>query len=111
MINSVRYKPEVGTVNLQGVANGSIAEMKMQPGVKEFDYTEDYIYNGKIPGFAQKGTFIKEKVKVEFVNTGFLNGHVLYQIMVVYRIDDKVAQKVADRVTKSIKIEPTNDPM
>lgn len=105
MINSIRYKPEVGVLNLQGAANGSVAELKMQPGVSDFHYSEDYMYKDDIPGFSQKGTFIKDKVQMEFVNTCFANGLVFYQIMVGYKSDDSVAKQAAERVMKSIKIE------
>lgn len=104
MINCIRYKPEAGMLNLQGAANGSIAEMKMQQGVSDFDYSENYIYIDDIPGFMQKGTFKKDKIQMEFINSGFANGLVFYQIMVGYISDDIVAKQIAERVIKSIKI-------
>jgi len=104
MINSVRYKPQVGTFDLQGAANGTVAEMKMQPGVSDFEYTEDYAYKEEIPGFFQKGTFIQGKVKMGFINSGFSKGLVFYQITVGYRDDDKIARQIAERVIASIKI-------
>ncbi len=94
MINSVRYKPQVGTFDLQGAANGTVAEMKMQPGVSDFEYTEDYAYKEDIPGFFQKGTFINDKVKMGFINAGFNKGLVFYQIMVGFRDDDKMQGKL-----------------
>lgn len=105
MINCIRYKPEVGTLNLQGAANGSVSEMKMQSGVTDFDYTEDYIFKGDIPGFIQNGTYIQDKVEIAFINTGYVRGIVMYQIFVGYKSDDEVAKQIAERVIASIKIE------
>jgi hypothetical protein len=105
MINSVRYKPEIGSVNLEGAANGSIAEMKMQPGVSAFTYSEDLFSKNDIPGFIQKGSYSKEGNIIEFINTGFANGLILYQVMVAYNPDDKDMKAMALRVIESIEID------
>lgn len=104
MINSIKYNPTVGQTNLQGAANGSINEMKMQKGVTDFDYTEDYIYKKEIPGFIQKGTFIHNGIGVEFINTGFAKGLILWQVWVGYQTDDEVGRTAAKRVIESIEI-------
>jgi hypothetical protein len=103
-INSVKYNPIIGEANLQGAANGSVNEMKMQKGVTDFDYSEDYIFNNSIPGFIQKGTFKHKGIGVEFVNTGFLKGLVFYQVNIIYQDDDEVGRTAAKRVIDSIKI-------
>jgi len=38
MINSIKYTPQVGQTSLQGAANDSINEMKLQNGVSNFKY-------------------------------------------------------------------------
>lgn len=105
MINNVRYKPEIGSVNLEGAANGSIAEMKMQPGVSGFTYTEDPFSKNDMPGFIQKGSYNKDGDLVEFINTGFANGLVLYQVMVAYNPDNNDMKAMALRIIESIVIE------
>jgi hypothetical protein len=110
MINSVRYKPEVGSVSLQGAANGSVSEMKMQPGVTAFNYTEDPFLKNDIPGFLQKGTFKKDGVDVEFINTGFAEGMIFYQVLVAWQADDKNGKVAAQRVIESIEIDNGKTP-
>jgi hypothetical protein len=105
MINCVRYKPEIGAVNLQGAANGSIAEMKTQSGVTNFTYTEDPFTKNDLPGFIQKGSYNKDGTGVEFINTGFANGLVLFQVMVAYQPEDKNGKLAAERVIESIEID------
>jgi hypothetical protein len=104
MVIITRYRPQVGTIDLQGAANGTIAEMKMQPGVTGFEYTEDYTYKGEFPAYIQKGTFNQGKVKMGFINTGMVNGLVYYQVMAGYREEDRTAAKMAERIMGSVTI-------
>jgi hypothetical protein len=104
LINTVEYVPEVGAVNLDGASNGSMNEAKMEKGVSDFTYTQDSIRKGDIPGFIQKGTFKQDGVPVEFINTGFAKGTVLWQVWVAYQSDDKVGKIASKRVIESIQI-------
>jgi hypothetical protein len=108
MINSVTYNPAVGSLNLQGAANGSANEAKMQKGVTDFNYTEDYIYKDSIPGFIQKGSFKIEGVEAEFINAGFASGFTFWQVWVAYQKDDEVGRIAANRVIESIEIKINN---
>jgi len=105
LINSIKYKPVVGELNLQGAANGSVNEMKIQKGVSDFDYTEAPYSKGDIPGFIQKGTYKQDGIEVEFINTGFMKGLNLWQVFVAYQSDDEVGQIAAQKVIDSIEIE------
>lgn len=109
MINSIKYKPEVGTLDLQGAANGSVNEIKMQQGVTDFDYTEDYIYKEDIPGFIQNGKFKHSGVDVEFINTGFAKGLNVWQVLVIFQTDDEVGRIASKRVIESIEIRKRNN--
>lgn len=104
MINCVKYKPIVGAISLSGAANGSINEAKMQPGVTDFNYTAGSMNKGNIPGFIQKGTYKQSGIGVEFINTGFAEGLNLWQVMVIYQVDDLIGRKASDRVIQSIDI-------
>lgn len=104
IINSIKYNPSVGQTDLKGAANGSINQMKMQKGVTDVDYSEDYLSKNKIPGFVQKGTYKFNGVGVEFINTGFSKGLILWQVMVMYQTEDEVGRTAAKRVIESIEI-------
>ncbi len=104
MINSIKYNPVIVSANLQGAADGSINEVKMQKGVTDFTYTEDYIYKGDIPGFIQKGTFKHNGTKIEFINAGFASGLYVWHVWVGYQADDETGRIAAKRVIESIEI-------
>lgn len=107
MINSIKYVKAVGSINLQGVANGSVNEVKLEEGVTNFTYTEEYVYKGDIPGFIQKGTFEKNGIKVKFINSGFASGLNLWQVFVAYQSNDEIGRIASKRVIESIEIKKT----
>jgi hypothetical protein len=104
-ICSIKYKPVIGEANLQGAANGSIAEMKMQPGVSDFEYSEDSTKINDIRGIKLTGTFILKNIKYSFVNVIYSKGLNLYQAMVGFPSEEKVGEKIAERLINSIRIE------
>jgi hypothetical protein len=104
-INSIRYKPEAGKLDLHGAANGSVSEMKMQPGISDFVYSEDFTQDKDTPAFHQTGTYIQDKVKIEFINAGFMQNRTLFQVTVLYRSDDPNGKAVAERVIRSVRFE------
>jgi len=104
LINSIKYSPAIGSVNLPGAASGSVNEMQKQPGVTDFDYAEEEINKGSIPGIKQTGTYKQNGISVEFINTGFAEGLILWQVVVVYQSQDEVGQIAAKRVIESIEI-------
>lgn len=106
LINSIKYNPAVGSINLQGAADGSVNEMKKQEGVTNFDYSEEQIFIEKIPGFKQSGTYKQNGIGIEFINTGFSEGLILWQVMVAYQSQDDVGRIAAKRVIESIEINP-----
>lgn len=104
MINNIKYNPAIGQINLQGAANGSVNEMKMQKGVTDFNYSEEDIYKNDISGFIQKGMYKQNGIAVEFINTGFSKGLIFWQVLVAYQTDDEVGRTAAKRVIESIEI-------
>lgn len=104
-INSAKYKPIIQKVSLQGAANGSVNEMKMQQGVTNFEYSEEKVLLNNINGFKQVGKFNQNGISIEFINTGYIKGLYMWQIMVAYESDDKVGKIAAKRVIESVKIE------
>ena len=107
IISSIRFIPQVeATLTLRDFAKGSVVRMKTQSGVSDFVYYEGKIFYKNIPGYRQTGSFIKDKVNLEFICEGYLYGVKLYQIIVVYEADDKTVKPVVQRILDSIKIEP-----
>ncbi len=104
IITSIQYNQSVGSMSLQGAANGSVAEMQKQPGLSDFDYSEKQVFKGDIPGYEQTGTYKIEGIKVEFINTGFTTGLIYWQVMVVFQAIDEVGRIAAKRVIESIEI-------
>jgi hypothetical protein len=104
IINSAKYKPVIAEASLQGAANGTVNEMKMQKGVTDFNYAEEYITKDEIPGFIQKGTYKFNGIGIEFINAGFAFGLNLWQVSVIYQSDDEIGRIAAKRVIDSIEI-------
>ena len=104
VINSLQYNVSIGLLNLQGAANGSVAEMQKQPGVTDFNYSEEEIFKDEKPGFLQTGTYKHKGIGIEFINAGFANELVYYQVMVAYQSIDDVGRIAAKRVIESIEI-------
>jgi len=104
-INSVQYKPVIQEISLQGAANGSVNEMKMQPGVTEFKYDETEITLEGIPGIRQEGAFRQSGTPVEFINICYGKGLNMWQVLVAYNTDDEVGRIASKRVVESIEIQ------
>lgn len=108
-VNTIKYNSKlVKKVNLQGAANGAVSEVKMQKGVTDFDYTENPISKNNISGIIQKGTFKKDDIGFEFTNTIFSKGILVWQVSVIYQVDDEVGRIASKRVIESIKINYKN---
>jgi hypothetical protein len=108
-ISSIRFIPQIeAMINLRDFAKGSVIKLKTQPAVSDFVYNEGKIFYKNIPGYRQTGTFIRDKVNLEFISEGYLDGVKLYQIIIVYEADDKTAKPLVQRILSSIKIEPEN---
>ncbi len=105
IITSIQYDQSIGSMSLQGAANGSIAEMQKQPGVSNFDFSEKQVFKGDIPGYEQTGSYKIEGITVEFINTGFTTGLIYWQVMVAYQSIDDVGKVAANRVIESIEID------
>lgn len=106
IINTIEYSPQVESTNLEGAANGSVNEMRLMEGVINFDYSQDELIIDNIPGFIQKGSFSQNGTKVSFINTGFAEGRVLWQVMALYQSQDIVGKEASERVIQSISFNP-----
>ena len=105
MVNSIEYTPSIGEVNLEGAANGSVNEIRMQNGISNFDYTQTYIALDSILGFKQNGTYQINGLEMEFINVGYGKGIHLWQVMLQYPKGDETGQKVCERILDSIEID------
>ena len=105
LVSSIRYKQVVDSISLQGAANGSTNEARLQPGVTDFKYIEEPHNLGNIRGFLQKGAYRLDGQVIEFQNTGFVKELNLWQVWVAYSADDETGRKLADRIINSIKID------
>lgn len=103
-INCITYIPDVGTLSLQGAADGSIKEIRSKVGVTDFAYTEKEINYGDIPGFLQNVTCKMDGKDCEFINVGYSSGLSIWQVIVGFLSDDEVGRSAALRVIKSIEI-------
>jgi hypothetical protein len=100
-----KYNPaEIGELNMQGAADGAVNEVKGMQGVTNFVYSEDSYSVRNLPGFIQRGTYTQNGYHIAFVNIGIVKDLNYWQVMVLSRRDDKVAEQAAERIIQSIQI-------
>lgn len=104
MINSIKYNPSVGKLNLEGAILGAINELKAHSEYSDITYNQEEMKKGETPGLIQKGKFKQSGIDVEFINTAFAKDLVLYQVMVAFQIDDETGRIAANKVIESIEI-------
>ena len=107
IINSIKYKPVIGSINLQGAANGSVNKVRIEKGVTNFKYTEEHVLQGEIQGFLQKGSYKQNNTDIAFINAGYGEGLHLWQVSVGYLLNDNPGEKIAERIIQSIIIDTT----
>lgn len=105
LVNSIEYKPEIGSTSLEGAANGSVNEVKSQKGVTDFEYTEEAAVKSDIPGFIQKGSYNQNGVEIEFINAGYATQFHIWQVLVMFGKNDQTGRIAAERVIESINFE------
>lgn len=100
-----KYNPaEIGELNMQGAADGAVNEVKGMQGVTNFVYSEDSYSVRNLPGFIQRGTYTQNGYHIAFINIGIVKDLNYWQVMVLSRRDDKVAEQAAERIIQSIQI-------
>lgn len=104
VVTSARYNEIIGEPDLQGAANGSIAEMKSAPGVSNFDSSQKDIKRQGMDGFEIRGSFVLKGNKAKYINVGLIDGLTLYQLMIIHLYDDKNAGELAEKVYQSLEI-------
>jgi hypothetical protein len=102
MINCFIYKPDVGELSLEGAALGAVAEFSRQKGVSDLYYKQEGFDKGNVNGFIQKGEFKFKGIHCEFINTGFMSGLNLWNVLVTYQAHDEVGRIASQRIIESI---------
>lgn len=105
MINTIKYKPEVGQLDFRGGADGSINGIRNNPGVTNFIYKEDPFSTNTIPGVLQRGSYTQDSFDIEFINVILMSELNAWQVSIFMKSKDKVAKQAADRIIQSIAIE------
>lgn len=103
-LNIARYIAEVGQLDLQGAADGTMSGIKNQPGVTDFSYDEQPYSVNSTPGYIQKGFYSSDGFDFEFTSIGLFRELAYWQIIVVNKKGDETAQKASRQIIKSISI-------
>lgn len=104
IINSIRYNEVIGKPNLQGAANGSVAEMKNVSGVSDFNFSQKDINIQGLDGFEIRGSFVLKSNKAKYINVGLVDGLKLYQLIIIHLYNDENARELAEKVYQSLEI-------
>lgn len=103
MINVIKYKAGL-PVNLQNGANGAVNEMKSQPEVSDFTYSEIHEKVSDFPAILQTGSYSTSTDKVGFKDLIMLKSHIFMQVTILYEQSDSTGNLVADKIVQSVKI-------
>jgi hypothetical protein len=103
IMNSVSYVQNVET-SLRGAANGAVNEMRAQPGVTNFVYTETQVERSGITGVLQSGSFNLKGKQFRFYDVIFLRGQQSWQVIIVFNATEKAGEQIALRIVESIAI-------
>ncbi len=104
-VNTIKYKTELGEVNVYGGASGAINGLKNTPGVSNFTYTQDEHSIGDLPGYILRGNYLHQGVEIEFVSIISGKDLVAWQVMLMGRKKDDVFREMAERIIQSIQID------
>lgn len=104
-VNTIKYKPELGEVNVYGGASGAINGLKNTPGASNFTYTQDEHSIGDLPGYILRGNYLHQGIEIEFVSIITGKDLVAWQVMVMGRKKDDVFCEMAERIIQSIQID------
>jgi len=105
MANSFRYSSGV-VASLEGSVQGSLREMKAQPGVTGFKFDVTPTKFNDIQGALIKGKWKKDGNYLGFQQVIYVDKNVLWQVMVGYDLTDPFGEKIAEKVIQSINITP-----
>jgi len=108
MVNSIKYDDSVGQIDLNGAALGSVNEMKNTEGTTDFTYDKQDIVRQGLVGFDIRGSFTRNNTKAHFINLGLMDGFKMYQLVLIYKVDDKLAEKLALKIFNSLEIRKTD---
>ncbi|MEZ5069914.1 MAG: GPP34 family phosphoprotein [Bacteroidales bacterium] len=106
MASSIRYVPEVGQANLEGAAQGALAEMQAQEGVEDFTFSQEYIEEPGLSGFVQKGTYTLHGIEIEFQSIGYVQGLALHYVVVSYPHHDPWTSRSRNESSQVLKSVP-----
>lgn len=102
--NVVVYKPHVGQVNLAGAAAGSINTIKSMPGISDLDYQQAPFSISGVSGFRQDGSLSLKGQSGGFINVILGKGLKLYQISIIFPVQNQGVRQIADKMINSIEI-------
>ena len=61
-------------LSIRKTVSDEIDKLRQQEGVTDFISKDERIYYNKIPGYKITGFFTKNKVKLEFIEVGYIDG-------------------------------------
>jgi len=103
-VNMYSYWKHVSN-NLEEAAGGTVNGIKATPGVSELVYKSCPALQAGIPGLLMEGEYVyKDAIRLAFRNLIIVRGTHRWQVNITYREDDKVGEKVALRVLKSVRL-------
>lgn len=103
-VNMYSYWKHVSN-SLEEAAGGVLNEIKSTSGVSALEYKSCPALQAGNPGLLMEGEYLyKDAIRLAFRNLIIVKGPHRWLVSITYREDDKIGEKVAIRVLKSIRL-------
>ena len=107
--NSIKYRPEVGEANITNAANGAVANIQMNGGLTEVQFTEMPFGKSGVPGIRLDGTGVENGTAVSMLIVICCRDLNLWQVTIFWPTASESLKRDAERIVESMKIEYNPD--
>jgi hypothetical protein len=91
--------------SLEEAATATLNSIRTENGVSELDYKSCAVLQRGMQGILMEGEYLyKDAIRLVFRNLIMVQGPHRWQVNITYREDDKVGEKVAIRILKSVRL-------
>jgi hypothetical protein len=104
MVNTFEYNPQIN-LNIDEGIQGMIQSVQSIKGISNFKYDEEDIKINNVSGKKVTGTMMMNNQKMVFTIYGFITNQTAQQIILARNIDDTYAEKIIERIEKSIQLQ------
>ena len=104
-ISIVEYMPAVGEGYLESAMQMSAEAMRKKQGISDFTLRQEMVDISGIEGMRQDGSYREGGHLIRFINAGFAEGQVMWQVFFGFAEDGRNMKATAEKMFESMEIE------